>query len=96
MPVLRESQIFIQLNENGRGLKISSAAALDGKSRVVVSVYFDPVDTGHGFGAEILHGPHYPLDLMCPVGTRKYCYKYYRGLPEKYLALVKELEATLK
>jgi hypothetical protein len=96
MPVLRESQILIELDQNRKGLKVASSAALDGKRRIVIQCYFDPVNTGQGWGYLITHSPRYPLDLECPIGVRRSNYKYGKNLPKKYLKVAKELESTLR
>lgn len=96
MLVLRESQILIERNQNGKGLRVASTAALEGKRRVVVQCYFSPVNSGVGWGILIIHRPRYPLDLECPVGVRRKNYKYGKNLPQKYSKLAKELESTLK
>ena len=96
MPVLRESQILIDRNRNGKGINGASAAALDGKRRVVVRYYSSLVDSGIGWGILVTHWPWYPVDLECPCGRRSVNYKYGKNLPRKYSKLAKELEQALK
>ena len=96
MPVLCESQILVEPNQAGKEMKVATAAALDGKRRLVIQCYFSPHNTGIGWGIQIIHKPRYPLDLQCPVGLRRAYYKYSRNLPQKYSLLAKELELALK
>jgi hypothetical protein len=95
VPVIRESPINIERNKDNRHVDTANAIVIDGSSRRSLTVYFNHVDSGQGYGCIIEHGVTSGPVRTWKKPSRTMRYKYFRGCPKKYLSLVKEFEKAL-